>query len=381
MKIRKAAIICACIMVVASLTSCGRLDSHESVQADISEMYPGSRIVSIVEETDDRDYHSITYSVEYKDIAFNIKNYQDDNFIAGLGTFKTANFSSNITDVLYDMLFNTANDKAETYGFEVEQAYDGFKLIANISSLSELEDVAKAYVDILNLYIDYLPENDISWFEFCIGLELSVEGQYACDIEDNTRNILSTDEYESLILAKIADRVRGLSEVGQTLSSQELSIDKLNTVPKLEIDDVYIDGTLVEKGMSPFIYNVSDGKYYTSVGFGGIDGVLFDYEDWTQQELISNLYPNSDYKINKFTSTSTYSIDGITYKVTQKLGDNTIKAKIGKETIEVSCFYRLGNYYKTYNDTCLISIDDFARLVNLSISDVGNGGIYFETYS
>ena len=381
MKIRKAAIICACIMVVASLTSCGRLDSRESVQADISEMYPGSRVVDIVEETDDRDYHSITYSVEYKDIAFNIKNYQDDNFIAGLGTFKTANFSSNITDVLYDLLFNTANDKAETYGFEVVQAHDGFKLIANISSLSELEDVAKAYVDILNLYIDYLPENDISWFKFCIGLELSVEGQYACDIEDNTQNILSTDEYESLILVKIADRVQGLSEIGQTLSSQELSIDKLNTVPKLEIDDVYIDGTLVEKGMSPFIYNVSDGKYYTSVGFGGIDGVLFDYEDWTQQELISNLYPNSDYKINKFTSTSTYSIDGITYKVTQKLGDNTIKAKIGKETIEVSCFYRFGNYYKTYNDTCLISIDDFARLVNLSISDIGNGGIYFETYN
>lgn len=381
MKIRKAAIICACIMVVASLTSCGRLDSRESVQADISEMYPGSRIVDIVEETDDRDYHSITYSVEYKDIAFNIKNYQDDTFIAGLGTFKTANFSSNITDILYDLLFNTANDKAETYGFEVVQAHDGYKLIANISNLSELEDVAKAYVDILNLYIDYLPENDISWFEFCIGLELSVEGQYACDIEDNTRSILSADEYGSLILAKIADRVRDLYEVGQTLSSQELSIDKLNTVPKFEIDDVYIDGTLVEKGMSPFIYNVSDGKYYTSVGFGGIDGVLFDYEDWTQQELISNLYPNSDYKINKFTSTSTYSIDGIIYKVTQKLGDSTIKAKIGKENIEVSCFYRLGNYYKTYNDTCLISIDDFARLVNLSISDVGNGGIYFETYN
>lgn len=381
MKIRKAAIICACIMVAASLTSCGRLDSRESVQADISKMYPGSRIVEIVEETDDRDYQSIIYSVEYKDIAFNIKNYQDDTFVAGLGTFKTANFSSNITDVLYDMLFNTANDKAETYGFEVVQANDGFKIIANISSLSELEDVAKAYVDILNLYIDYLPENDISWFKFCIGLELSVEGQYACDIEDNTQSILSTDEYESLILVKIADRVHDLSEVGQTLSSQELSIDKLNTVPKLEIDDVYIDGTLVEKGMSPFIYNVSDGKYYTSVGFGGIKGVLFDYEDWTQQELISNLYPNSDYKINKFTSTSTYSIDGITYKVTQKLGDDTIKAKIGKETIEVSCFYRLGNYYKTYNDTCLISIDDFARLVNLSISDVGNGGIYFETYN
>lgn len=380
MKIRKAVIICACIMVVASLTSCGKLDSRESVQADISEMYPGSRIVDIVEETDDRDYHSITYSVEYKDIAFNIKNYQDDNFVAGLGTFKTANFSSNITDVLYDLLFNTANDKAETYGFEVGQDHDGFKLIANIGSLSELEDVAKAYVDILNLYIDYLPENDISWFKFCIGLELSVEGQYACGIEDNTQNILSTNEYESLILVKIADRVQGLSEIGQTLSSQELSIDKLNTVPKLEIDDVYIDGTLVEKGMSPFIYNVSDGKYYTSVGFGGIDGVLFDYKDWTQQELISNLYPNSDYKINKFTSTSTYNIDGITYKVTQKLGDNTIKAKIGKETIEVSCFYKLGNYYKTYNDTCLISIDDFARLVNLSISDVGNGGIYFETY-
>ena len=134
MKIRKAAIICACIMVVVSLTSCGRLDSRESVQADISEMYPDSRIVDIVEETDDRDYHSITYSVEYKDIAVNIKNYQDDNFIAGLGTFKTANFSSNITDVLYDLLFNTANDKAETYGFEVVQAHDGFKLIANISS-------------------------------------------------------------------------------------------------------------------------------------------------------------------------------------------------------------------------------------------------------
>lgn len=380
MKIRKAVIICACIIAMTSLTSCARLDSRESVQADISKMYPDSSIVNIVEETDDRDYQSITYSVEYKDIAFNIKNYQDDTFAAGLGTLKTANFSSNITDVLYDLLFNTANDKAETYGFEVGQAYDGFRLIANISSLSELENVAKAYVDILNLYIDYLPENDISWFKFCIGLELSVEGQYACSIEDNTRSILSTDEYEYLILIKIADRVQDLSEAGQALSSQELSIDKLSTVPKLKIDEVYIDGTLVERGMSPFIYNVSDGKYYTSVGFGGIDGALFDYEDWTQQKLIANLYPNSDYKINKFNSTSTYSIDGVTYKVTQKPGDDFIKAKIGKETVEISCFYKLGNYYKTYNDTCLISIDDFARLMNLSISDVSNDGIYFETY-
>ena len=121
-----------------------------------------------------------------------------------------------------------------------------------------------------------------------------------------------------------------------------------------------------------FLYNPHDENYYVLVAYG--TDTAFMPKDSIQREIITRFYKKSKYVIDDDRSITQYNINSDNFKIYLKsddglFGDRYWCFEKNGQVLDVDVLDRFGDSY-LYSDKIIISIDDFAMLMNMEVEDI-----------
>ena len=294
------------IGLICLLTGCGQLMKEDKVRSGIQSMFPDASVTGMEESTDEEGYTTRVYYVTNRDVSFTFDNYQYQESLFGL----TASSQNN----------NYAEKLAEKFQPELEQIFEKYGVTSpdnfftritfsnEIQRLSDVERGVLALQDVCALLKEYLPSQQLDWFDFQIVLYTEYGKTMTTTVSDQSD--VDYDYEKALLYLNLADGIRrgAITDVAYTMT-------ELSAIPVKTVERLYINGEQYTSQRYPteFVYNLEDGQYYTIVCFG----TQLDYnggvEDYLQREIIEAYYPDCGYTIED--DTSTYRLGRDRYSV------------------------------------------------------------------
>ncbi len=355
-------------LLSAMLTGCGRLKNTFEVTTGIAQALPDAVVLDVESGTrSNAMYKFKRYTIDNKGIVFTYEDYQGQDTMFGITTAFSEN---NYCEALFAFFQEDIDKIAEKYQVEVEVNSSYVWITNDISHMKEIDNGINAVQEIYTLIEDYIPEMELSWFDFSIYLDTANFGK-AQNILIKKQGDWDAAYFQQLLYMNLKEAAeQGLA------SGVEMPQELLNAIPQKYIRNLYINGEPYQSDKYEicFLYNIRDGMYYTPVGFG----IELDYnggvEDYLQREIIEFYYPDADYTISMEEETSSYKIGNDQYLI-KRQEDGLVFLKNGSELPiaheeEISDTHPGAVYYYW------VSADDFASLLGMSVDQVDESGVY-----
>ena len=363
------------LAILLSLAGCAKLDTINEIRSKLKrELGESTVIVSYVNGITDSGYSKNTYDIKYLDLEFNLVNFMYKDILFG---FDAAGYSSNYTTQLYELFSEDIRNVSTKYNVNIaEPKYENDKCIVirnNACDFGQLSSGVYALKELKTLVNDYLPKQRAGVTEFELQL-LSFTDYDVWPVYVEDRSDLDYDYIDKLLKLEVAQSIRDSDTV-----TFECTKEELNNIPIKRLDNLYIDGELIESDRYPieFYYDIKRSKYYTIMCFG----TKLDYnngvEDYLQREIIEKMYPYSNYKINERKNETTYTIFNNIYKVIRR--ENVLKAYKNSSELEIETINELNGSIPNASYFTWVSIDSFAELMSMKVEKVTDTGIYLST--
>lgn len=425
-RIRLSVIIFSALFLFLSLTGCAKLRDEDYIIKSVEILYPNAKFIRVESNTTYDDLDSKTYYFNNGDFEFSFCDYIQE----GSGGFDHNAVTCDYYDKLYefkkdeidnvlknskvpaicekDNLYTDENNDYEIEEFEKENPFrcvfrtptsvsysDSFHFEFYINDYAQIEMCTEFLTNLYDVVEKYIPTTSEKFCEtFYIDFNTSEyyptpENEYYEERNDiyNQNKKLSKEDFDiDNIKLWTKYRYAVLVKDGKLTDSK---IDT-NKVKHLFLDNLIIDGKTIEsdKYDTEFVYDVKNDKYYTVVSFG----MEFEYnggvKDYLQREIIEEFYNDTNYKINNSKDETTYKIGKNKYKVnwTTKFGesieddDYMIFYKNGKD-MKIKNFYNIGNCFTGASYNRYISIDDFAKIMEMEVEriDQNTKTVYLKT--
>lgn len=350
------------------LIGCGRLKNTFEVKIKIKQALPDAVVLNV--ETGTRSnvmYKFKRYTIDNKGMVFTYENYQGQDTMFGM---KTAFSENNYCETLFEFFQEDIDKIIEKYQVEIKVHSSYVWITNNISHMKEIDNGINAMQEIYTLIEDYIPETELTWFDFSIYLDTANFGRPQIILIEKQGDWDASYSQQLLYMNLKAAAEQGLA------TKVEMPQELLDTIPQKYIRNLYINGEPYQSDKYEicFLYNIKDGMYYTPVGFG----IELDYnggvEDYLQREIIEFYYPDANYTISMKDKTSSYKIGNDHYLV-KRQKNSLVFLKNGSELPiahekEISDTHPGADYYYWVNT------DDFALLLGMFVDKVDESGVY-----
>lgn len=350
------------------LAGCGRLQNTFEVKNGIRQALPDAVVLDVESGTRSNVmYRFKRYTIDNKGVVFTYENYQGQNTMFGI----TSAFSeNNYCESLFAFFQEEIDKIMEKYQVEIEVRSSWVWITNDISHMQEIDNGINAMQEVYTLIEDYIPETELTWFDFDIYLNTANFGK-AQNILIKKQGDWDAPYYRQLLYMNLKDAAeQGLAD------GVEMPRELLDSIPQKYIRNLYINGEPYQSDNYEicFLYNIRDGRYYTPVGFG----IELDYnggvEDYLQREIIEFYYPDADYTISMEDETSSYKI-GNDYYFVKRQEDGLIFLKNGNE-LPITCEKEISDTHTGATYYYWVSTDDFALLMGMSVDQVDESGVY-----
>lgn len=374
------------LLVLFCLTGCAELQEEETMIQNISECIPNAEYIKV--EKDDGGEESNGGNIYYfkgKDFDFVVEDFIYSN-PGGLP------YNDQETDY-YQKLLELKNDEInaikEKYNFEIviqDEWMSGLEIECIVNSFGDIKDSFGFCTDVYNLLKEHLPKETTELFpcecELNIRIE-DVENEYGLYLNNMNLNFVQNQykikkEYVAFTEEYYVEKVRKGEITDFSVGSKHLEKYK-----PLTLNSIYINGNefISERYEPEIIFNIMDGEYYLTIGYG----IELEYnggvEDFINREIIQEYYPNSKYSINKTSHYTTYKINGDKYKIVRNNNTDDYRFyKNGKE-MDIKDYEKVTGYRAGAAYFRLVKAEDFAVLTGLKLVkiDYNSGIVYFET--
>lgn len=412
-----------CILLIIpilcfALTGCNdELREESEIVSIVESEIPNCELIDVKSSIDDSGKEQKEYRFKNDDFEFYLIDYlSEDSFGFDTNAVSTTYLKEvlkynkeKISNLLDKYSIKTYDETQEFYDKEKLEAFkknEGILLIFDASEynvyktnfsffIEKYKDIETVYnftEDFYNILKKYIPDKPFSLENFPINIQIS------------TKNILNPNNYNknNVYLLQTNFSIENLKfDYAEKWSKYEyatavkegyifdnaINVDK---VKPFKLDKLYINGDLYESERyeTNFYYNIDDDKYYTIVCFG----MQFEYnggvDDYLQREIIQKYYPKSNYTITDAKDTSEYRIGLNKYKIKwsdhgldsiDSDRDEMIFYKNGKK-LDVKNIYYLGNRSAGASYNKFVSVDDFAKIMEMEIEkiDIENRAVYLK---
>lgn len=355
---------CLTLLSLLTLCSCGRLKEPSEVVSHVSNILPEAVLRNQAETVDEEGYKTREYTFEINEITFEVDNYQYEESLFGT---TAAGVTNNYANALYERYKTQIESIAAKYGVEISCGY-GFQIEYKLPSFADSVCGINALQELYSLIEEYIPKTNPEWFDFSLELMTYTDEKNFYTILTNRAD---TDfEYEEKLLK--LDVAHALRQ--GKITSFSYTEEELSDIPIKELNLLYINGKQVVSERYPisFIYNVKDGKYYTTVCYG----TKLDYnggvEDYLQREIIQVYYPDSQYKISD--ESTTYKIGKVHYRIDKK-EDGLFFYRQGRK-LDIAVYEEIDGMSPGATYYYWMDIDSFASLMGMQVEGVTRDAVY-----
>ncbi len=370
-----------------TLSGCGNLTKPKKMIKEIEEMLPGCEVIGVNES--DRIN---TYTVKHNDIEFKVHNELKSGSLFG----DYADFSSDyFIQVLKEEKVKSLLEKYDVYHNELSEFP---KMEAYVTDSAELREIYDFLGEFYNCVYEYLPEKDFYHQNFSLSINykddeneewiasefISVREEINCDYLFNTR----------LIDIKAEINTQSTDDEAKTVITPDFFTDvNYDSIPERFIENLYINGNKFESESEDikFIYRLADDTYYAPIQ----TNYNYEIKDYLLKEIISSVYPDSDFTIDSESYITTYKINGNDYKLYYYSENDRPSLKNESFNSMVDIFsndeYRFYRNNKKLNIYILENVDghstrnsldifikaeDWADLMEMTVDKIDESGVY-----
>ena len=395
-------------MLCFTLTGCNdKLREENEIISIVEDELPNCEFVNVKSSIDDNGKEQKEYKFKNDDFEFCLIDYlSEDSFGFDTNAVSTTYLQETLKQNKEKLLkllddynikiYDKTQESFDNEKLETFKKNEGILLIFDISEYNAYETnfsfLIEKYKDIETIY-DFIKDFYNIIEKYIPDKPFSLEN-FPIDIQISTKKVLNPDKYNknSVYLLHTNFSVEGLEfDYAEKWSKYEYasavkdgyifdSAIDVNKVKPFKLDKLYIDGELYESERyeTNFYYNIDDEKYYTIVSFG----MQFEYnggvDDYLQREIIQKYHPKSNYTITDSKDTSEYRIGLNKYKV--KWSDHGLDSvsgdrdellfyKNGKK-LDIKNIYYLGNHSAGASYNKYISVDDFAKIMEMKVEKI-----------
>lgn len=370
-----------------TLSGCGNLTKPKKMIKEIEEMLPGCEVISVNES--DRIN---TYTVKYNGIEFKVINeLQPDGLFGDYATFSSDYF----TNILKEEKVQALLEKYDVYHDDLSEFS---KMEAYVTDSAELREIYDFLGEFYNCVYEYLPEKDFYRQNFSLSINykddeneewitsefISVRGEINWDYLFNTR----------LIDIKAEINTQSTDDEAKTVITPDFFTDvNYDSIPERFIETLYINGNKFEseKEDITFVYYLSYDAYYVPIQIN----YNYEIDDHLMKDIISSVYPDSNFTIDSESYITTYKINGNDYKLYYYSENDRPSSKNESFNSMVDIFsndeYRFYRNNKKLNIYILenvdghstrnsldifIKVEDWADLMEMNIDRIDESGVY-----
>ncbi len=375
------------LLLSFTLSGCGNLTKPKKMIKEIEDKLPGCEVISVSES--DRIN---TYTVKHNGIEFKVHNELKPSGLFG----DYADFSSDyFIQVLKVEKVKALLEKYDVYHDELSEFS---KMEAHVTNSAELREIYGFLGEFYNCVYEYLPEEDFYRQNFSLSINykddeneewitsefISVRGEINWDYLFNTR----------LIDIKAEINTQSTDDEAKTVITPDFFTDvDYESLPERFIENLYINGNKFESESEDikFIYRLADDTYYAPLQLN----YAYEIEDYLLKEIISSVYPDSDFTIDSESYITTYKINGNDYKLYYLNENDRPSFKNESFNSMVDIFsndeYRFYRNNKKLDIGILINIDghetpnyldiyikaeDWADLMEMTVDKIDESGVY-----
>ena len=374
------------LFLLFCLTGCANLQEEETMISEITSIIDGSKYIKTEQPLDEdgtADVSQKIYYFEGKEFDFTVTDYIESSG-GGLP------YNDQMTDY-YEKLLEFKNEEihelTNEYDFEIvvdDPWQEGLEIEIKITSFQQIKEAYAFCVKLYSLLEKYVPKRTSDIFPHECSLDIKTTSEsgsylYGAKFEFiqggfkiNEKDIAFTEAY-------YVEDVRNGELIDSTVGSKHFEKFK-----PLTLDAIYINGKEFksEKEEKPrIVFNIADGKYYITVGYGAEFAYNGGVNDYINREIIEEYYPGSNYEINADKNYSTYEIDGDKYKVTRNDKTHDYRFYKNSKELDIKDYEEVTGYHSGATYFRLVKAEDFAELTGLKLVEIdyNSGIVYFET--
>lgn len=370
-----------------TLSGCGNLTKPKKMIKEIEEMLPGCEVISVNES--DRIN---TYTVKNNGIEFKVINeLQPDGLFGDYATFSSDYF----TNILKEEKVQALLEKYDVYHDNLSEFA---KMEAYVTDSAELREIYDFLGEFYNCVYEYLPEKDFYRQNFSLSINykdddneewitsefISVRGEINWDYLFNTR----------LIDIKAEINTQSTDDEAKTVISPDFFTDvDYDSIPERFIETLYINGNQFEseKEDITFVYYLSYDAYYVPIQIN----YNYEIEDHLMKDIISSVYPDSNFTIDSESYITTYKINGNDYKLYYYSENDRPSSKNesfnsmvdifsndeyrfyrNNKKLDIYVFDNIDGYSTRNSLDIFIKVEDWADLMEMNIDRIDESGVY-----
>lgn len=333
-----------------------------------------------------------TYTVRHQGIEFKVHNELQPNGLFG----DYATFSSDyFTHILKEEKVQALLEKYDVYHDDLSEFA---KMEAYVKDSAELCKMYDFLGEFYNCVYDYLPEEDFYHQDFSLSINYKnhKHEEWITSEFISAREDIDWDYSYATNLIKIKADIKAQStddEAKTAITTDFFTNVDYDSIPERFIKTLYVNGNKFESESEDisFVYRLADDTYYVPIQIN----YNYEIEDYLMMDVISSVYPDSNYTIDSESYITTYKINGNDYKLyysdendRPSFKNESFNSLVDIFTNDEYRFYRnnkkldiyvLENVdgYNTRNSLDIfIKAEDWADLMEMNVDRIDESGVY-----
>ncbi len=333
-----------------------------------------------------------TYTVRHQGIEFKVHNELQPNGLFG----DYATFSSDyFTHILKEEKVQALLEKYDVYHDDLSEFA---KMEAYVKDSAELRKMYDFLGEFYNCVYDYLPEDDFYRQDFSLSINYKSDEHEEWITSEfiSARENIDWDYSYATNLIKIKADIKAQStddEAKTAITTDFFTNVDYDSIPERFIKTLYVNGNKFESESEDisFVYRLADDTYYVPIQIN----YNYEIEDYLMKDIISSVYPDSNYTIDSESYITTYMINGNDYKLyysdendRPSFKNESFNSLVDIFTNDEYRFYRnnkkldiyvLENVdgYNTRNSLDIfIKAEDWADLMEMNVDRIDESGVY-----